>query len=247
MVAGGTDVMVAANDGRLTPAGWISLRRIAELRSVEGSPASGWHIGAGVSHATLCARSDLPALAAAARTVGGPQIRAAGTIGGNVMTASPAGDTLPVLLCLDAEVELRSATSTRRLALAEFLLGPKRTARHPGELLTAVHLPPAGGAQAFAKLGPRSAMAIAVCSLAVRADPAAGVARVAIGASAPTARRCPTAEAALLAGADAAAFAEAVRADADPIDDHRATAAYRRHALGVLARRLHARVTGEAR
>src|SRR6476659_6700827 len=175
-IAGGTDLMVALNADRERPDALIDLGRVPELR--------GWHyegdelvLGAGLTYTEASdgeVASALPALAAASRTVGSPQIRNRGTIGGNLGTGSPAGDALPPLLVEDAGVELASVRGTRTLALEDFLLGVKRTALAPDELVTAIHVRPSGGAQTFAKVGPRNAMVIAICSLAVVVDTAEG-------------------------------------------------------------------------
>jgi CO/xanthine dehydrogenase FAD-binding subunit len=173
----------------------------------------------------------LPALAEASRTVGSPQIRNRGTIGGNLGTGSPAGDALPPLLAERAQVELASVRGTRTLPLEEFLLGVKRTALAPDELVTAVRLEPSGGAQTFAKVGPRNAMVIAICSLAVVVDTTEGEVRAAFGSAAITARRVT------VPLADAAELPDRIAEAAAPINDVRATADYRRHALRVLATR----------
>lgn len=245
LVAGGTDLMVEVNEGRRSPSGWIDTRSIDGIGSLDATP-TGVTLGAGVTWATVGAMTTaLPALATAAATVGGPQIRNRATLGGNVVTASPAGDSLPALLCHDAEVEIASPTGGRTMALAEFLVGPKRCDLHPGELLVAIHLPLVSGAEAFVKLGPRPAMAIAAVSVSGRLDPDRGVARLAVGAVAPTARRATVAEEAMLAGAPPEEVARAAADAAAPVDDHRATAAYRRHALEVLARRVTAGLYAE--
>lgn len=233
--------MVPVNEGRLAPEGWISLRRVEGLRQWRLSDRDAW-IGAGVTFAELAAVPALAALAAASRTVGSPQIRNAATIGGNVATASPAGDSLPVLLCYDAQVDLVSVAGRRRVPLDEFLVGPKATLRRDEEVIAGLFCRGVTGRQVFSKVGPRNAMVIAVCSLAARLDLDRGEARCAIGAAAPTARRVAEAEPLLLvAGPRAAtAFSDAVAAAAQPIDDHRGSAAYRRRALAVLARRAHA-------
>jgi len=173
----------------------------------------------------------LPALAEASRTVGSPQIRNRGTIGGNLGTASPAGDALPPLLVENAEVEVASLRGTRRLPLVDFLVGVKQTALADDELITAVVVEPSGQPQTFMKVGPRNAMVIAICSLAVVVDTTEGEVRAAFGSAAVTAKRVtvPLAEAAELPDLIAEAAA--------PIDDVRATAEYRRHALRVLATR----------
>jgi CO/xanthine dehydrogenase FAD-binding subunit len=237
LVQGGTDVLVELNFDRSRPAALINLNEVEELRGWrrEGADAV---IGAGLTYAEAMRGevADLfPALAEASRTVGSPQIRARGTIGGNLGTASPAGDALPPLLVAGASVELASARGARAMPLEEFLVGVKRNALEHDELVTAVRVPAAGGSQTFMKVGPRNAMVIAVCSLAVLVDREREEVRAAFGSAAPTARlvRVPLAE--------ASALPEAVTRAASPIDDVRGTAAYRRHALGVLAGRALAR------
>ena len=174
---------------------------------------------------------ELPALAEASRTVGSPQIRNRGTIGGNLGTASPAGDALPPLLVEDAEVQVASVRGERRLPLGEFLLGVKQNALAPDELIVAVRVEPARAPQTFMKVGPRNAMVISVCSLALQVDRERGEIRAAFGSAAPTVRlvTAPLDE--------AEGFPALVAESASPIDDVRGTAAYRRHALGVLTRR----------
>lgn len=252
-MAGGTDLMVEINFGRRRPERVLDLTRVAELDD--------WHrddghvvIGAGVTHARLVAELGglAPSLAMAARTVGSPQIRNRGTIGGNIATASPAGDALPPLIAAGAEVQLASTGGRRAVPLAEFCIGPKRTTLAADELIAAVRVPVATGPQQFAKVGPRNAMVIAVCSLAVHVDPLARAVTVAIGSAAPTVVRAPAAEAfaagvveeaggwdspAPLAPSALERFGELVAAAASPIDDVRGGADYRRHALAVLARR----------
>ena len=190
----------------------------------------------------------VPALAQAARTVGSPQIRHAATIGGNLGTCSPAGDGLPVLSALDAQVHLASVAGERTLSFDEFMIGPKRTARQPGELITGVTVPVFGGWQGYSKVGVRNAMVIAVASASLVVDTAGRSVRLALGSVGPVILRCPEAEALANTEADFAArrvsetvvaqFAELARDAARPIDDHRSTAEYRRHAIGVLAGRL---------
>jgi CO/xanthine dehydrogenase FAD-binding subunit len=187
---------------------------------------------------------QLPGLAHAARTVGSPQIRNRGTVGGNLATGSPAGDALPPLVAVDAVVEVASQGGRRTIAIGDFLLGPKRTSLAPDELVVAVDIPAARGPQVFSKVGARNAMVIAIASFALDLDPSGRVG-AAIGSAGPTVLRAPEAEA-FLAGAVAARevdeavaarFGELCAAAARPIDDHRGTASYRRHAVGVMARR----------
>jgi len=191
-------------------------------------------LGAGLTYTEAMSeplRSLLPALAEASRTVGSPQIRNRGTLGGNLGTASPAGDSLPPLLVEDAEVELARVGGSRRLPLEEFLVGPKRNALAPDELIAAVIVRPSGAPQTFMKVGPRNAMVIAVCSLAVSVDQERGELRAAFGSAGPV----PALVRAPLAEADG--FPALVASTASPIDDVRGTAAYRRHALRVLTAR----------
>jgi CO/xanthine dehydrogenase FAD-binding subunit len=238
-VQGGTDVLVELNFDRSRPPALINLNEVAELRgwSRENGAVS---LGAGLTY-TECMRPPLPellpALAEASRTVGSPQIRNRGTIGGNLGTASPAGDALPPLLIEDAEVEVASVRGVRRLPVAEFVVGVKRNALAADELVVAVRLEPSGAAQTFMKVGPRNAMVIAVCSLALAVDPERGQVRAAFGSAAPV----PTLVTAPLAEADG--FPDAIATAAAPIDDVRGTADYRRHALRVLARRALERCT----
>jgi CO/xanthine dehydrogenase FAD-binding subunit len=246
-VAGGTDLMVDVNFGRTELAGVLDLTAVAELKGIDRDDGS-IRIGAAHPMADIAARlTDLAALAGAVVTVGSPQIRSRATLGGNIATASPAGDSLPALLVHDAEVEVASASGSRRTPLEELLVAPGRTTLEPDELIVALRLPRNHRRSHFAKVGTRNAMVIATCSVAVAVDTDTGAGRIAAGAVAPTARRLPRAEAVLeqLAAAPAAPgrsalddLEEAVRADIAPIDDHRSTAAYRTHATSTLARRL---------
>ena len=249
-IAGGTDLMVELNFDRHRPAGLLDLTRVPELRDWQRSEDAGVRLGAGVTFARVMTELSglAPGLAMASRTVGSPQIRVRGTLGGNLGSASPAGDAHPVLLAVDAVVEVESVRGTRRIPVAEFFTGVKRSALEPDELIAAVLLPPVAGPQQFAKIGTRNAMVIAVASFALALHPAARRVGTGIGSAAPTPRRAPAAED-LLAGEldwDGRAplgasvvrrFGELVAEAADPIDDVRGSAAYRRHALAVLAAR----------
>lgn len=230
-IQGGTDLMVALNFDRTRPEAILNLNEVAELRGWSRENGA-LRLGAGLTYTeAMGLGEDFQSLAEAARTVGSPQIRNRGTIGGNLGTASPAGDALPPLLIEGTEVEVASVRGTRRLPIDEFLVGVKRNALEPDELITAVHVEPSGQPQTFMKVGPRNAMVIAVCSLALVVDRERGELRAAFGSSAPVARlvRGP------LGQVDS--FPEQVAEAASPIDDVRGTAAYRRHALRVLTRR----------
>ncbi len=247
-VAGGTDVMVELNFDRRRPAALLDLTRVAPLADW-GTDGALLRVGAGVSYRRLIDElgDRLPGLAMAARTVGSPQIRNRGTVGGNLGSASPAGDAHPPLLACGALVELASLRGTRRVPVAEFFTGPKRSVLAPDELIAAFLAPPAAGPQQFAKVGTRNAMVIAVCSFALSLDVAGRRVGTGIGSAGPTPLRAPAAEELLAAElpweggplrpALAQRFGELVAAAASPIDDVRGTAAYRRHALSVLARR----------
>ena len=232
-VQGGTDVLVALNFDRARPETLLNLNEIAELRGF-GRDNGTLRLGAGLTYTEAMVEpfsSELPALAEASRTVGSPQIRNRGTIGGNLGTASPAGDALPPLLVEGAEVELASVRGVRTLALASFLLGVKQNALEPDEIIVAVLVQPSGQRQTFMKVGPRNAMVIAVCSLALVADRERGELRAAYGSSS------PVVEVVTASVDEAADFPDLVAAAASPIDDVRGTAAYRRHALRVLTAR----------
>jgi CO/xanthine dehydrogenase FAD-binding subunit len=225
-IQGGTDVMVDLNFDRARPSALLNLNEVAELR--------GWsrengriRLGAGLTYAEAM-QTPLPALAEASRTVGGPQIRNRGTIGGNLGTSSPAGDALPPLLVCAAEVRVASVRGERVLPLQEFVTGVKRNALADDELILDVTVDAEPGRQTFMKVGPRNAMVISVVSLAVRVDGE-------LTASFGSAGLVPGVVRAPLEAADS--FPEQVADAASPIDDVRGTAAYRRHALRVLTKR----------
>jgi CO/xanthine dehydrogenase FAD-binding subunit len=249
LLAGGTDLQVEINLGHRRPDAIVALRRVEELRAHDASNGA-IELGAGVTYGTI--ERDLadlvPGLAMASRTVGSPQIRNAGTIGGNLGTSSPAGDCLPWLAALDAEVVLVSAADGERvLPIADFITGPKRNARRDDELIRAVRVPRVAGPQHVAKVGPRNAMVISVASLALVVDTDHRRVRVGMGSVGPVPVRPTAAEDAASDALDwgsmtiddegLRAFAAACADAASPIDDHRSTAAYRRHAVGVLATR----------
>jgi CO/xanthine dehydrogenase FAD-binding subunit len=252
-IAGGTDVMVELNFDARRPDALLDLTRVSEL--------TGWavedgliRLGAGVSYTRLIDELGdlLPGLAMAARTVGSPQIRNRGTVGGNLGAASPAGDCHPPLLASGATIEVASVRGTRTIPAAAFFTGVKRNALAPDELIAAVLTPPAVGPQQFSKIGTRNAMVIAVASFCLSLDPERRTVGTGIGSAAPTPRRAAAAERFLAGALDEAGlwesradlgdsivreFGEQVKAAADPVDDVRGTAAYRRHGLAVMARR----------
>lgn len=252
-IAGGTDLMVELNFDLRRPEAIMDLTRVPELAE-QARDNGRIHLGAGVTYARLIAdlAIELPGLAIASRTVGSPQIRNRGTIGGNVATSSPAGDTLPVLFAADAEVALASVRGLRTLRVAEFVTGPKQNVLAGDELITTVTVPCATGPQQFSKIGTRNAMVIAVASFAVVIDAERQRIGTGIGSAGPTPIQATEAERFIsehlhgerawerrdpLDEAAAREFGDLVAAASKPIDDVRGTAGYRRHALAVLARR----------
>jgi CO/xanthine dehydrogenase FAD-binding subunit len=252
-IAGGTDLMVELNFDRIRPSTVLDLTRIAELTDW-GQDDGRLRVGAGVTYTRLIAElgDRLPGLAIASRTVGSPQIRNRGTVGGNLGTSSPAGDGLPPLFACDAEVELACSTGTRRIPVHEFVIGPKRNCLRDDELIAAFWIAPADGPQQFAKIGTRNAMVIAVCSLALAISPDRRSVTACVGSAGPTPIRAGEAEKFIagvldehdlwstrspIAQAALARFGELVELAARPIDDVRGTARYRRHALRVLGQR----------
>jgi CO/xanthine dehydrogenase FAD-binding subunit len=232
-IQGGTDVMVELNFDRARPAVLLNLNELGELRGWS-SENGAVRLGAGLTYTEAMEpqlAEKLPALAEASRTVGGPQIRNRGTVGGNLGTASPAGDALPPLLIGDAIVELASIRGERAVPVTEFLIGPKRNALADDELILAARVRVTGRSQTFMKVGPRNAMVISVVSLALALDREHDEVRAAFGSAGPVAG-IVTAPLAELGG-----FPERVAAAASPIDDVRGSAAYRRHALRVLTAR----------
>ena len=258
LVQGGTDLMVEINFNHRKPTDVIALRRVEELRTfLLSEDKTNITIGSGLPYSQMehgAIAELVPALAQAARTVGSPQIRAAGSIGGNLGTCSPAGDALPVLSALNATVNLRTSTSIREVSVHDFMVGVKRNARQPGELIVSVTLPVINGWQGYAKVGVRNAMVISVASCCLVVDRDLGDIAIALGAVGPTIIRCRESELWLKTQTDLTVvselsplllkeFGDRVSVEAKPIDDHRSTAAYRRHAVAVLARRLLLRAT----
>lgn len=252
-IAGGTDVMVELNFDMHRPEVLLDLTRVAEL--AEWSHDDGRiRLGSGVTYTRVIDELGdlLPGLAMASRTVGSPQIRNRGTVGGNLGAASPAGDAHPALLAADAVIELMSSGTTRSIKAEDFYLGVKRNAARPDELISAIVITPPSGPQQFCKIGTRNAMVISVAAFGLALHPERRVVRTGIGSVAPTPRRARDAEDFLAAALDEAGlwesratldqatvreFGDRVRAAGSPIDDVRGTAAYRLHSLAVMARR----------
>jgi CO/xanthine dehydrogenase FAD-binding subunit len=246
---GGTDVMVELNFARARPEAILDLTRVSEL--TDWDRANGLiRVGAGVTYTRAIQElgDELPGLAIASRTVGSPQIRNRGTIGGNLGSSSPAGDALPPLYASHATVELASVRGARSIPIEDFITGPKRNVLEPDELIASFTIPRAKGGQQFSKIGTRNAMVIAVCSFAVAIDDSMRTVGTCLGSAAPTPRRAREAEDFVAAELDwdgrgeiareaLERFGELVAEAASPIDDQRGSAKYRRHALDVLARR----------
>ena len=230
-IQGGTDVMVDLNFDRARPGALLNLNEVGELRGWTRDNGTIW-LGSGLTYAEAMEpglAELLPALAEASRTVGGPQIRNRGTIGGNLGTSSPAGDALPPLLVCGAVVKDASVSSERHIPLHDFVTGPKRNVLAADELILGVSIQVRESRQTFMKVGPRNAMVIAVVSLALRVDDGELCAAFGSAGPVPTVVRASRDE--------AGAFPTRVAEAASPIDDVRGTAAYRRHALRVLTRR----------
>ncbi|HYJ67822.1 MAG TPA: FAD binding domain-containing protein [Nocardioidaceae bacterium] len=252
-IAGGTDVMVELNFDLRRPSALLDLTGVREL--AEWGWADGRvRLGAGVPYTRVITELGdwLPGLAMASRTVGSPQIRNRGTVGGNLGSASPAGDAHPALLAARAQVEVASTNGSRRISIDDFFTGVKRHALQPDELISAVWITPPSGPQQFSKIGTRNAMVIAVCAFGLALHPDRRAIGTGIGSAAPTPIRAGDAEWFLATALETTglwdsrgdlpdklvgAFANRVRDAAEPIDDVRGSAAYRRHALHVMARR----------
>ena len=237
--AGGTNLYVDRKHGKFLDKDYVSLDKLQELKQVV-QKEDGWHVGSMVNFAKA-EKLEIPGaecFVSAASQVGAPQIRNRGTVGGNIISASPAADSVPALMALDAKVVLKSLNGERVVALADFMKGPGRTDLQPGELMTEIIIPNAKGHSVFRKVGKRNALAIAVCNQAVYMETENGKIteiRVAMGSVAPTAVRAYKTEA-LLKGTDAAALCngafkaalkEALLSDICPIDDVRASKEYR--------------------
>ena len=237
--AGGTNLYVDRKHGKFLDKDYVSLDQLQELKQVE-EKEDGWHIGSMVNFA--CAEKlEIPGakcFTLAASQVGAPQIRNRGTVGGNIISASPAADSVPALMALNAKVVLKSVSGERVVALAEFMKGPGKTDLKPGELMTEIILPAGKGSSVFRKAGKRNALAIAICNQAVYMETENGrikEVRVALGSVAPTAVRAyhaeqmlkETEEKILDSGEFKAALKEALLQDICPIDDVRASKEYR--------------------
>jgi CO/xanthine dehydrogenase FAD-binding subunit len=252
-IQGGTDVMVELNFDRYRPEYLLDLTRVSEL--AQWAPDNGHiRLGAGVSYTRVITElgGRLPGLAMASRTVGSPQIRNRGTVGGNLGAASPAGDSHPALLAAYAHVEVESVRGARQIPAEEFYTGVKRNALGPDELIKAVLITPPAGPQQFCKIGTRNAMVISVAAFGLALHPDREAVGTGIGSAAPTPRRALAAEQFLaqsltddglwesrgvLPDATSRHFADLVADAASPIDDVRGTARYRVHSLSVMARR----------
>ncbi|HEY9286926.1 MAG TPA: FAD binding domain-containing protein [Candidatus Dormibacteraeota bacterium] len=252
-IAGGTDVMVDINFGRLRPPALMDVSRVPDLSTVK-QENSHVFLGSGVTYnAIVTGMTAFQPLVQASRSVGSPQIRNRGTVGGNVGTASPAGDALPVLAAYDAEIIVRNRSAERSLPWDRFFVGPKKTALKPDELILGVRWARRRGPGTFSKIGTRNAMVIAVAGLCLVMDEDARRVKVALGSVGPTIIRAVEAENQISAAMESAGawrdvsigladdvideFSRLVASAARPFDDVRGTAAYRRHACSVLARR----------
>lgn len=257
LLAGGTDFMVDVNYHRRKPNFVIALDRVPELK--------GWRresgrieMGAAMTYAEMedpLFAAYAPALAQAARTVGSPQIRNAGTLGGNLATASPAGDTLPPLAALNARVSIRSVRGEREIRLNDLIVGVKKTTLARDEIIRGVSIEEVNGSQEFLKVGVRNAMVISIAAIALVVDKAAKQVRTALGSVSPVPLRARRAEGWISENLDWTSprppdqdvlmeFGKLVAEEASPITDHRSTANYRRHAVGVMAQRALARAFG---
>ncbi|MFE1763559.1 FAD binding domain-containing protein [Streptomyces angustmyceticus] len=252
-IAGGTDVMVEINFDHRRPEYLLDLNRIGELSEWEVGEKT-VRLGASVPYTQIMEnlRAELPGLALASHTVASPQIRNRGGVGGNLGTASPAGDAHPALLAAGCEVEVESVRGRRMIPIDDFYTGVKRNAMEADELIRSVHLPKADGPQQFSKVGTRNAMVIAVCAFGIALHPETRTVRTGIGSAAPTPVRAREAEDFLAAALDegglwesgspippsvAKQFAQLAAGACNPIDDVRGSAKYRRHAVGIMARR----------
>ena len=248
-INGGTDVMVELNFDRKRPETLLDLSALAEL-SEWSDQGDSILLGAGVSYTRIYQdlAIELPGLAMASRTVGSLQIRNKGGVGGNLGSASPAGDAHPALLASGATVNVASVNGTRAIDINDFFVGPKKNAMNPDEIITSVLIPKARGGQQYSKIGTRNAMVIAVCSFGIAIDALNKSVGTGIGSAGPTPLRALEAESYAAAQLDwkngnavtpevMKEFGALVAAASRPIDDVRGTAAYRRHTLAVISGR----------
>ncbi len=248
-IAGGTDLMVQLQARTVKARLLVDISRLPELKGIS-LVAGEIQIGAAVTYQEMLdsplLRRAAPLLLEASRQVGAAQIQHMGTIGGNLANASPAGDLLPPLYALDAVLCLNGPQGERQLPISAFILGVRRTALQPGELITSIRFKAseAGQGSSFVKFGLRQSQTISVVSVAAWLWVKAGVihtAAVALGAVAPTVIRVPTAEQVLTGkGGTALLFeqaGEAARGEACPIADIRGSASFRRHLVGPLVQR----------
>jgi CO/xanthine dehydrogenase FAD-binding subunit len=245
--AGGTALMARANlDPAASPTGWIFLHGIAELHRCDQLGDGRWRLGSLVTLERLASLHDVAILAKAAGQAGSWQLRNTATLGGNLVAAWATSDLIPVLQCLDADVETASPRGVRRQAIGDFLLGPEQTTLRHDEIVTAVVLPPLADHHRYVyeRISRRAAMSPLICALAICGDPTSEAARVVVADGSRLARRAPGAERWLWTPGVAQEFVAATLHDTHPVDDELATAAYRHHALGVLAQRAYADITG---
>ena len=252
-INGGTDLMVEINFARRRPEALLDLSRLGELKDWKKCNGE-VELGAGVTYTRIIEElsAELPALAAASRTVGSPQIRNRGTAGGNLATASPAGDAHPPLLAAGASVRAESMRGVRDIPVGGFFTGPKRHCLEPDELIRSIIVPAARGPQQFSKAGARNAMVIAVASFALALDLRGRKVGTGIGAAAPTPVQAAEAQAYLEQELETGGywddrrplppgirerFGGLVASAASPIDDVRGAARYRIHALRIMAGR----------
>jgi carbon-monoxide dehydrogenase medium subunit len=262
VLAGGTDIIVQAREGRRRPALLLDVKKIPELMSIRSATGGGLTIGAAVPCAQLCAHADVarlyPALIEAAGLIGGTAVQSRATLGGNLCNASPAADSIPALIALGAVCEIAGPAGSRELPAAQMCTGPGTNALGEDELLVALRLPapaPNSGA-AFERFTPRNEMDIAVCNCAASVTLSAdgstfASGRIVLGAVGPTPLLADEASAAV-AGKPAttstiAQIAELAAAAARPITDMRGSAAQRRHLASVLARRVMERAVARAK
>jgi xanthine dehydrogenase FAD-binding subunit len=250
-LSGGTDVMVRLKEGLVREDVVVDLSRVAELRFI-GEESGIVPVGAGTTHTDISTspivRLHGRALALAASRIGGPKIRNMGTVGGNVANASPAGDTIPALIVLDAIVTIASRAGTREVSIIDFFTGPGRSVLAPEELVTELHFPATGPGEltGFGKLGSRQAMTISTANMAfyfrIGKDRRIAEARIAFGSVAPTVVRAHKTEQMfcqlppLMSWDAIRGAAQMAWKEVAPIDDLRATAVYRKEAVvGLLA------------